>query len=131
VLTTVICENGELRKGRRAITCYDATCVDPLSERPRSASPKLIPSHCTTMPVNILAHVFEQGIDSIPYVWTILKVAPFIAVLYLLKWYSNGAVNTSERNMHSKVVIVTVCGLSYSMRAYLIHISGRNSRHRR
>jgi hypothetical protein len=25
-----------------------------------------------------------------------------------LKWYFNGAVNGSERNMHSKVVMVTV-----------------------
>jgi small-conductance mechanosensitive channel len=79
------------------------------------------------MPVNIIAHAFEQGLDSIPLVWTILKVAPFIAVLYLLKWYFNGAVNTSERNMHSKVVMVTVRGPCCSMRIYLIRVLGWNS----
>ena len=60
------------------------------------------------MPVNILAQVFAEGLDSIPYGWTIVKVAPVLALLYLLKWYFNGAVNGSERNMHSKVVMVTV-----------------------
>lgn len=60
------------------------------------------------MPVNILAQAFEQGLSSIPLGWTVVKIAPIFAVLYLLKWYFNGAINTSERNMHSKVVIVTV-----------------------
>lgn len=60
------------------------------------------------MPVHILGHAWEEGISSIPYGWTILKVVPAIAVLYLLKLYFNGAVNTSERNMHSKVVMITV-----------------------
>ena len=60
------------------------------------------------MPVNILAQVFDQGLSSIPLGWTVVKVAPFFALLYLLKWYFNGAVNKSERNMHSKVVMVTV-----------------------
>jgi hypothetical protein len=60
------------------------------------------------MPVNILAQVFDQGLSSIPLGWTVVKVAPFFALLYLLKWFFNGAVNKSERNMHSKVVMVTV-----------------------
>ena len=60
------------------------------------------------MPVNILAQALDQGIDSIPYGWTILKAVSVIAVLYVLKWYFNGANNSSERNMHSKVVMVTV-----------------------
>jgi hypothetical protein len=60
------------------------------------------------MPVNILATVFSEGLGAIPLGWTIVKVVPFLAVLYLLKWYFNGATNGSERNMHSKVVIVTV-----------------------
>ncbi|KAF2833253.1 NAD(P)-binding protein [Ophiobolus disseminans] len=59
------------------------------------------------MPVNILAQVFDQGLSSIPLGWTAVKVAPFFALLYLLKWFFNGAVNKSERNMHSKVVMVT------------------------
>ncbi|KAH8731153.1 hypothetical protein GQ44DRAFT_643397 [Phaeosphaeriaceae sp. PMI808] len=59
------------------------------------------------MPVNILATIFDQGLDTIPFGWTIVKAAPVFALLYLLKWHFNGAVNKSERNMHSKVIIVT------------------------
>ncbi|KAF1833596.1 NAD(P)-binding protein [Decorospora gaudefroyi] len=59
------------------------------------------------MPVNIIAHAFAEGIDSIPFAWTAVKVAPVFALLYLLKWYFNGATNGSERNMHAKVVMVT------------------------
>lgn len=60
------------------------------------------------MPINILASAFNEGLDSIPLGWTVVKVAPVLALLYLLKWYFNGSVNRSERNMHSKVVMVTV-----------------------
>lgn len=60
------------------------------------------------MPVNIIAQVLTEGLSSVPLGWTVVKVAPFFAVLYLLKWYFNGATNGSERNMHSKVVMVTV-----------------------
>jgi hypothetical protein len=60
------------------------------------------------MPVNILATASSEGLGAIPYGWTIVKVAPVLALLYLLKWYFNGATNRSERNMHSKVVMVTV-----------------------
>lgn len=60
------------------------------------------------MPLNIIAQGFSEGLSSIPYAWTVLKVAPCLAILYLLKWYFNGVINTSERNMHSKVVMITV-----------------------
>ncbi|KAH6615220.1 hypothetical protein C7974DRAFT_403514 [Boeremia exigua] len=59
------------------------------------------------MPIGILHQGFTEGLDSIPYGQPILKIVSVIAVLYLFKWYFNGAVNTSERNMHSKVVMVT------------------------
>ena len=61
------------------------------------------------MPVDIVAKVFAEGLDSIPYGWTVAKLASAFGVLYLLKWFFSGAVNGSERNMHSKVVMVTVC----------------------
>lgn len=84
------------------------------------------------MPINILASAFNEGLDSIPLGWTVVKIAPVFAVLYLLKWYFNGVVNRSERNMHSKVVMVTV---SYEL---LLHVvkrlltnSGRNIWYRR
>jgi hypothetical protein len=60
------------------------------------------------MPVNIIAQALAEGVDSIPYGWTIVKAAAVCAVLYALKWFFNGANNGSERNMHSKVVMVTV-----------------------
>ncbi|EMD91568.1 hypothetical protein COCC4DRAFT_37369 [Bipolaris maydis ATCC 48331] len=59
------------------------------------------------MPVNIIAQAFAEGIDSIPYGWTIIKAVVVFVVIYVLKWYFNGANNGSERNMHSKVVMVT------------------------
>jgi hypothetical protein len=60
------------------------------------------------MPFYILAQGFTEGISSIPYGWTAVKVVPCLAILYLLKWYFNGVTNGSERNMHGKVVIITV-----------------------
>jgi hypothetical protein len=60
------------------------------------------------MPVNILAQVVSEGLSSIPLGWTVVKVIPALALLYLLKWFFNGAVNKSERNLHSKVIMVTV-----------------------
>lgn len=60
------------------------------------------------MPLNILASVAYDGISSIPYASTILRTLPWLLVIYLLKLYSRGAQNSSERNMHSKVVMVTV-----------------------
>lgn len=86
------------------------------------------------MPVNILAQVFAEGLGSIPYGWEIAKATSVFAVLYLLKWYFNGAVNGSERNMHSKVIMVTVSLAIFNssqMGNLLTPESGRNSWHRR
>lgn len=60
------------------------------------------------MPIHIFAQVVFDGVSAVPFGWTVAKVAPCLVALYLLKWYFNGAVNGSERNMHSKVVMVTV-----------------------
>lgn len=84
------------------------------------------------MPINILASVLNEGLDSVPFGWTIVKVAPVLALLYLLRWYFNGAVNASERNMHSKVVMVTV---SYELLLQAVRVTddilGRHFWHRR
>lgn len=61
------------------------------------------------MPIPLLAEGFWGNL-SIPYGWTILKSLPFILVGYLLKLYFGGAKCQSERNMYSKVVMVTVSG---------------------
>ncbi|KKZ62048.1 alcohol dehydrogenase [[Emmonsia] crescens] len=59
------------------------------------------------MPVPLLAHWVVDGISSIPYAVPALKTAPFVALIVLLKRYFGGARNTSERPMHSKVVMIT------------------------
>lgn len=80
-----------------------------LASHGRSASEAFpFPPSAKKMPVNILAQALDQGIDSIPYGWTILKAAVVVAVVYALKRYFNGVGNSSERKMHSKVVMVTV-----------------------
>jgi hypothetical protein len=82
------------------------------------------------MPIGILHQGFTEGLESIPYGWPIVKVASVFGVLYLLKWFFNGATNYSERNMHSKVIMVTVSSGYFCMRAILIHSTGRHIRHR-
>ena len=51
---------------------------------------------------------FLDGIDSVPLIWPILKTIPWLVGLYLAKIFFSGSSNTSERNMHGKVVMVTV-----------------------
>ncbi|KAF1994594.1 NAD(P)-binding protein [Amniculicola lignicola CBS 123094] len=59
------------------------------------------------MPIHIAAKAFFEGLASVPGGWAVFKIVSSLGLIYLLKWYFNGAVNTSERNMHSKVVIMT------------------------
>ncbi|USW57201.1 Putative short-chain dehydrogenase/reductase SDR, NAD(P)-binding domain superfamily [Septoria linicola] len=59
------------------------------------------------MAIYIAVQALFDGIDSIPYIWPILKTAPWLFLLWLLKTFFQGARNTSERNMHGKVVLVT------------------------
>lgn len=70
-------------------------------------------SQAYRMPVPLLAQGFYEGFSTIPYfeqiLSVVLRVAPWAVLIYLLKWYFGGAVNRSERNMHSKVVMMTVC----------------------
>ncbi|KAH7028308.1 hypothetical protein B0J12DRAFT_683735 [Macrophomina phaseolina] len=59
------------------------------------------------MPVYIAVQALFDGLGSIPYAWTVAKTLPWFFVLYLLKRYFGGAVNSAERLMHSKVVMIT------------------------
>ncbi|KAJ5160224.1 oxidoreductase C19A8.06 [Penicillium canariense] len=59
------------------------------------------------MPIPIIAQGIQDGIGSIPYAWSAIKIAPWLLVIAALKYYFGGARNTSERLMHSKVVMVT------------------------
>jgi len=60
------------------------------------------------MPIPIIIKGFQEGVDSIPLAWSALHIAPWVLILAALKYYFGGARNTSERLMHSKVVMVTV-----------------------
>jgi hypothetical protein len=60
------------------------------------------------MPIPLVAEVFQEGLSKIPYAYTVLKTLPWFGGVYGLKRYFDGASNFSERNMHSKVVIMTV-----------------------
>ncbi|KAK2737664.1 hypothetical protein FQN57_007471 [Myotisia sp. PD_48] len=59
------------------------------------------------MPIPILEQTISKGISSIPYAYPILKSIGYLTGTWALKRYFGGAVNPSERVMHSKVVMVT------------------------
>jgi NAD(P)-dependent dehydrogenase (short-subunit alcohol dehydrogenase family) len=59
------------------------------------------------MPVYIALQALFEGLDSIPYIWPILKTIPWLTLLWILKVYFSGATNLAERKMHGKVVLVT------------------------
>lgn len=60
-----------------------------------------------TMPVPIIAQLFAEGLDSLPFVWPVIKAVLCFGLVYVVKRFFEGARNLSERNMHGKVVIVT------------------------
>lgn len=61
------------------------------------------------MPIPLLAEGFGRGLANIPYLWTVAQAAVAIGFVVLLKYYFGGARCRSERVMHGKVVMVTVC----------------------
>ena len=60
------------------------------------------------MPIPLFGEVLFKGISAVPLGWPIVKAAPWFLLLYILKIYFSGASNSSERLMHSKVVMITV-----------------------
>lgn len=64
--------------------------------------------NAAVMPVYVVVEGLLNGLGSVPYGWTLLKALPWIGLLYILKTFFSGASTTSERNMHGKVVMVTV-----------------------
>lgn len=59
------------------------------------------------MPIHILASAVFEGVSLLPFVIPFLKTLPLLFSIWLLKWYFGGASNTSERLMHSKVIMIT------------------------
>jgi hypothetical protein len=60
------------------------------------------------MPVPLLNHLILEGIPGWFDPWNTVKLIAVLSVLAVVKWYSMGASNTSERQMHSKAVMITV-----------------------
>jgi NAD(P)-dependent dehydrogenase (short-subunit alcohol dehydrogenase family) len=60
------------------------------------------------MPLPFLAEVAFKGLPYGIDGWKVFQVLAVLGLLVLVKWYTRGAVNTSERQMHSKVVMITV-----------------------
>jgi len=60
------------------------------------------------MPLPVAQRALFDGFASIPKAALLIKLVPVFVVLYLIRAYFQGATNGSERNMHGKVVMVTV-----------------------
>ena len=65
------------------------------------------------MPIHFLAEAVYKGIPWLPNGWDTLKIILATALVGLIKWYSMGATNTAERQMHGKIVMIT--GMLYSV----------------
>lgn len=85
------------------------------------------------MPIPFLAEVVFNGIPGGISYWSVIKGLLAITVIVAIKWYCGGASNSSERQMHSKVIMITV--RSWSIHIQLISaknlFSGRDYWHRR
>lgn len=60
------------------------------------------------MVVPLLAEGFGRGVTNIPHLSSIVKTTLFVGLIYILKTYFGGATCKSERDMHGKVVMITV-----------------------
>ncbi|RFU26596.1 hypothetical protein B7463_g9738, partial [Scytalidium lignicola] len=59
------------------------------------------------MPLPFLAEVLVKGFEKVPGSLTFFKLLAVLSVIYFIKRLSMGATNTSERKMHSKVIMIT------------------------
>jgi len=89
-------------------TVYTTTHLDRVgeSESRKKRSPSW--AHVAKMPIYMGISAMLDGMDSVPFAWPMIKTIPWLGGLFLLKTFFSGASNTSERNMHGKVVMVTV-----------------------
>jgi hypothetical protein len=61
-----------------------------------------------TMAIYIIRTAFNDGVGSVPFLWPILKSLPWLILLWAVKFFFSGVSNKSDRNMHGRVVLVTV-----------------------
>jgi hypothetical protein len=45
----------------------------------------------------------------VPFLWPLLKAIPWLFLLWAAKFFFSGVTNKSDRTMHGKVTLVTVC----------------------
>ena len=60
------------------------------------------------MPLPLMIEILSNGFSNIPYVSQMLTFSACSLAVYVAKAYFGGVKNISERNMHSKVVMITV-----------------------
>ena len=71
------------------------------------------------MPIHILASAVFEGVTLLPFVISLLKILSVLLSIWLLKVYFGGASNTSERLMHSKVIMITVLETQFPLWVWL------------
>lgn len=60
------------------------------------------------MPLPFLASLYFDGLPPwFPEPWRLVKFGTAAGAIALTKWYASGRTNTSERNMHGRVVLMT------------------------
>lgn len=59
------------------------------------------------MPINIIGTALMEGTSKIPFYREIKAIAPYAIAAGAVKYWSRGATNTWERNLHGKVYLVT------------------------
>lgn len=59
------------------------------------------------MPVNIIGSALLNGPETIPGYHELITYGPILAALGAIKYYFKGSTNTSERDMHGKVYMIT------------------------
>lgn len=62
----------------------------------------------TKMPLPFLAEVISKGLPLGLKWWDVIQVVVGVGLIVLIKMYSGGRANRSERTMHSKVIMITV-----------------------
>ncbi|TQS38647.1 hypothetical protein Golomagni_00843 [Golovinomyces magnicellulatus] len=59
------------------------------------------------MAIHMIADILWKGIPRISSIWNFFWTASAIIAVGIMKWYSMGTPNTSERKMHGRVVMIT------------------------
>ena len=67
------------------------------------------------MPIHMLGSALFGEVSLIPFAVPLLKFVVLLFLIWLLKTYFGGGRNTSERLMHSKVVMITVYEAHFSL----------------